>query len=157
MPAILRIFLYQTDASLSVIGSCLSYGQSTTVARIERTYDLQHDVLLTVVYFRGVRYLFRMYCATPKRMKMAVQNRKCVSIITVLIMAVVMIGNDSTRPDHSGFTIPYRIFRRPGVIHWWFWFGRRGVYQCLPCLHSGSNPRACGLYQQLPPRPRTHN
>ena len=97
MPAILRIFLYQTDASLSVIGSCLSYGQSTTVARIERTYDLQHDVLLTVVYFRGVRYLFRMYCATPNRMNMADQNRKCVSIITVLIQAVVMIGNGQIR------------------------------------------------------------
>ena len=27
MPAILRIFLYQTDASLSVIGSSLSYDQ----------------------------------------------------------------------------------------------------------------------------------
>jgi len=26
MPAILRIFLYQTDASQSVSGSCLSYG-----------------------------------------------------------------------------------------------------------------------------------
>ena len=28
MPAILRIFLYQTDASLSLLGLCGSYGQS---------------------------------------------------------------------------------------------------------------------------------
>ena len=27
MPAILRIFLYQTDASLSLLGLCGSYGQ----------------------------------------------------------------------------------------------------------------------------------
>ena len=27
MPAILRNFVYQTDASLTVIGSCLSYDQ----------------------------------------------------------------------------------------------------------------------------------
>ena len=80
MPAILRIFLYQTDASLSLCGSSLSYDQLATVARIERTYDLQQYVLLTVVYFRGVRYLFRMYCATPNRMNMADQNKKCVSI-----------------------------------------------------------------------------
>ena len=34
MPAILRIFLYQTDASLSLCGSAGSYGQCATVARI---------------------------------------------------------------------------------------------------------------------------
>ena len=34
MPAILRIFLYQTDASLSLCGSSLPYGQCATVARI---------------------------------------------------------------------------------------------------------------------------
>ena len=31
---------------------------------------------------------------------MAVQNRKCVSIITVLIPAVVTVGNDQIRPGH---------------------------------------------------------
>ena len=49
MPAILRIFLYQTDASLAVIGSCLSYGQCATVPRIERTSDLEQYVLVTVL------------------------------------------------------------------------------------------------------------
>ena len=32
MPAILRIFPYQTDASLSVLGLCGSYGQGADLA-----------------------------------------------------------------------------------------------------------------------------
>ena len=39
MPAILRIFLYQTDASLSVIGSTPSYDQGVDLGRHG---DLQH-------------------------------------------------------------------------------------------------------------------
>ena len=39
MPAILRIFLYQTDASLSVIGSTEPYGQGADLGEHD---DLQH-------------------------------------------------------------------------------------------------------------------
>ncbi len=80
MPAILRIFSYQTDASLSIIGSCLSYDQCATVTRIGDSTPLQHYVLATVVYFFFVRYLFFRYWAYPNRMNTAVQNKKCVSI-----------------------------------------------------------------------------
>ena len=41
----------------------------------------------------------------------------------------------------SGLTIPYRISRMGGVIHWFIWFGRQGDYQCLPtrtCTRLGS-------------------
>ena len=55
---------------------------------------------------------------------------------------------------HSGFTIAYHISSIGGVIHWWIWFGHRGDYHSLPLLHSGSDPAAGHLYQQLPPRPR---
>ena len=40
MPAILRIFLYQTDASLSVLGQCGSYDQGADLGEHD---DLQHD------------------------------------------------------------------------------------------------------------------
>ena len=42
--------------------------------------DVESYVVDGFHFFRGVRYLFRMYCATANRMKMADQNRKCVSI-----------------------------------------------------------------------------
>ena len=106
MPAILRNFRYQTDASLTVIGSCLPYGQGasrlgtsavcntyavrTLIVYAEQPIDRdarcgRHDDVESYVvdgfhFFFGVRYLFRMYCATPSRQKIAVQNRKCVSI-----------------------------------------------------------------------------
>ena len=81
MPAILRIFPYQTDASLCSIGSCLPYGQGAGRLGTEPPCN----IMPWAPYFFGVRYLFRMYWATPSRMNMAVQNKKCVSIITVLI------------------------------------------------------------------------
>ena len=46
MPSILRIFLYQTDASLSVIGSTESYG--TTVPILGSGPDLEHDRMSAV-------------------------------------------------------------------------------------------------------------
>ena len=39
MPAILRIFVYQTDASLTVIGSSLSYGQGRHLSRHELIWN----------------------------------------------------------------------------------------------------------------------
>ena len=83
------------------------------MTRIGDSTPLQHDVLATVLvvypiepvhcdhagrydddvesyvvhgfHFFGVRYLLRMYCATPTRMNMAVQNKKCVSIRLYLV------------------------------------------------------------------------
>ena len=56
MPAILRIFLPKSDASISYIRPYAFYDRvgvrrpgSATVTRIERTYDLQHYVLVTVL------------------------------------------------------------------------------------------------------------
>ena len=54
MPAILRIFVYQTDASLSVIGSAESYGQCATVPRMSRTERLEQYVLVTVLVIKPV-------------------------------------------------------------------------------------------------------
>ena len=99
MPAILRIFVYQTDASLTVIGSCLPYGQGAgrwgadvgleqyavrTLLEVyaEQPIDWGHaggyhnDVESYVVdgfHFR-VRYLLRMYWAKPNRHNIAIQN-----------------------------------------------------------------------------------
>ena len=49
MPAILRIFLYQTDASLSLIGSTGSYGQLGHRDQDGGSPPLQHDILATVL------------------------------------------------------------------------------------------------------------
>ena len=47
MPAILRIFVYQTDASLSVIGSTTPYDQGG--GRWGRHVDLQHYAVRTLL------------------------------------------------------------------------------------------------------------
>ena len=77
MPAILRILPSQNYASLSLLGLIGSYGQLG-----HRGQDVGQSAVCNImsfgrcVYFFGVRYLFRMYCATPNRQKMAVQNKK---------------------------------------------------------------------------------
>ena len=98
MPAILRIFLYQTDASLSVLGHSGSYDQG---GHLRQHGDLQHYEVRTLVgecayavveneasgdhhscECQGLcermfhrRYLFLMYWATTNRQPMAIQNR----------------------------------------------------------------------------------
>ena len=46
MPAILRIFVYQTDASLTVIGSKPSYDQGR--GRFRRVSPCEHDAVRTL-------------------------------------------------------------------------------------------------------------
>ena len=46
MPAILRIFLYQMDASLFVLGQCGSYDQGGV---LRQHVDLQHYEVLTLL------------------------------------------------------------------------------------------------------------
>ena len=46
MPAILRKFSYQTDASLCSIGSCLSYDQG--VGRFRTEPPCEHDAVATL-------------------------------------------------------------------------------------------------------------
>ena len=97
MPAILRIFPYQTDASLGVLGLIGSYGQGAGRFWTEPPCN----TMPWAPYFRGVRYLFRMYWATPRSMKMAVQNKKCVIIkyarSPVFMGQVVTVGNGQIR------------------------------------------------------------
>ena len=67
MPAILRIFLYQTDASLSVLGQCGSYDQGASrfrsmgicntmpfrpYGKYMRTsqFTVMHDAMITMRY-----------------------------------------------------------------------------------------------------------
>ena len=63
------------------------------------------------LHFLGVRYLFRMYWATPSRMNMAVQNRKCVIIkyarSPVFMGQAVMIGNGCSWP---GSCTPFWVY-----------------------------------------------
>ena len=59
MPAILRIFLYQTDASLSVIGSTPSYDQGADLSGADQICE-HYEVSALWVY---LRYRFRMYWA----------------------------------------------------------------------------------------------
>ena len=47
MPAILRIFLYQTDASLFVLGQCGSYDQGVVLG--DSMVCLQHYEVISLV------------------------------------------------------------------------------------------------------------
>ena len=99
MPAILRIFPYQTDASLVVLGQCGSYDQGVVLG--DSMVCLQHYEVETLVgecayavmkheasgdhhscECQGLcermfhrRYLFLMYWAMTNRQPTAIQNR----------------------------------------------------------------------------------
>ena len=45
MPAILRIFLYQTDASLSIIGSTESYGTIVGQGAVGARHELSANIM----------------------------------------------------------------------------------------------------------------
>ena len=101
MPAILRIFPYQTDASLVVLGHIGSYDQGGHLSTIgicehdevptlvgECAYGImhrhgchyQHDgqcegLCERVFHFFGVRYLVRITCAYINRPAMTAMNK----------------------------------------------------------------------------------
>ena len=101
MHPILRIFRYQTDASLSVSGSTTPYGQGGHLSTIgicehdevttlvgECAYRImhrhgchyQHDgqcqgLCEQMFHFFGVRYLVRITCAYIRRPEMTAMNR----------------------------------------------------------------------------------
>ena len=59
MPAILRIFPYQTDASLSVLGQCGSYDQGAVGAR--------HELACNIMPFRPVGLVFTNFAISRRR------------------------------------------------------------------------------------------
>ena len=62
MPAILRIFVYQTDASLSVIGSTPSYDQGVDLGQHG---DLEHYEVSTLLVWQWPLAQSRpLYCPT---------------------------------------------------------------------------------------------
>ena len=58
MPAILRIFVYQTDASLTVLGQCGSYDQvgGHGGGRWQSMICLQHYAIPAVAYDSGLAH-----------------------------------------------------------------------------------------------------
>ena len=98
MPAILRIFLYQTDASLFVLGQCGSYDQGGGLTGMKCLQHYEVNALVGECAYAVVeneasddhhscecqglcewmfhlRYLFLMYWATTNRQPIAIQNR----------------------------------------------------------------------------------
>ena len=111
MPAILRIFLYQTDASLCSIGSCLSYDQGGVGSG-------QHP-LANKMPWRP--YMYRPSHA-HRKITMS-QNITCRFICVYIWRRLVSVGKGCQAAVGSEFTNPYHISRSDGVITWWFWFG----------------------------------
>ena len=97
MPAILRIFPYQTDASLSVSGSCLSYDQGGVGSG-------QHP-LATIGRAR-------LRCTGPARhtgRSLRARISHDVSYQYVSASRLVSVGNGGRWSDRSGFTFPYHL------------------------------------------------
>ena len=63
MPAILRIFLYQTDASLSVLGHCGSYDQGA--GRRQSMVVCEHYAVHTL--WVGLYKIYNQYDIEPIR------------------------------------------------------------------------------------------
>ena len=97
MPAILRIFPYQTDASLSVSGSCLSYDQGGVGSGRHPLATLGRA---------------RLRCTGPARhtgRSLRARISHDVSYQYVSASRLVSVGNGGRWSDHSGFTFPYHL------------------------------------------------